>query len=342
MEATQALTPESLVPRLGEYLVEKQLVNLEDLEEALAYQESLRSSNASPPLIGQILVRLGRIDQLSLDKAITEQILQLRQALEETNQQLEIKISARTEDLQQALQRLSELNQEKVNFVSNISHELRTPLTHLKGYIDLLVNKDLGDLEERQTQALGVMQRATDKLEHLINDLILFSTSEREVMYLHIQPFDIKALCLKVVNSLKASATAEGLSLEFINSSNLPYAAADQQKIEWTIYHLLENAIKFTPPGGKVVLRVEQNENLIHVNVIDTGIGIRESQLDEIFEPFHQLDGSSSRKYAGVGLGLSLVKKVIEAHGSVLHVQSVVGEGSSFEFLLNTSKRMDE
>jgi signal transduction histidine kinase len=341
MEATQALTPEVLVPRLGEYLVEKQFVSLEDLEEALAYQESLRSENAKPPLIGQILVRLGKIDQVRLDKTITEQILQLRQALEETNQQLETKVAARTEDLQQALQRLSELNQEKVNFVSNISHELRTPLTHLRGYLDLLVNKDLGDLEEKQLQALNVMQRATDKLEHLINDLILFSTSENEVMYLNIQPFDIKALCLKVINSLKASAIAEGLSLEFINSSNLPYAEADQQKIEWTIYHLLENAIKFTPPGGKVILRAEQNANLIHVNVMDTGIGIPEDKLDEIFEPFHQLDGSSTRKYAGVGLGLSLVKKMIEAHGSVLHVQSVVGEGSSFEFLLNTSKRLD-
>ena len=107
------------------------------------------------------------------------------------------------------------------------------------------------------------------------------------------------------------------------------------QKIAWVLNQLVDNGIKFTPSNGRVVVSVKrEGENLIIVSVTDTGIGIPSAHLEEIFEPFHQLDGSTTRRYGGTGLGLSLVRQIIEAHGSMLEVQSIEGRGSTFKFPL--------
>ncbi|HAX70014.1 MAG TPA: hypothetical protein DCY14_10430 [Anaerolineae bacterium] len=115
----------------------------------------------------------------------------------------------------------------------------------------------------------------------------------------------------------------------------LPPVQADAEKLGWVVNQLLDNAIKFTPSGGSVTISlVEEGSNLVQLSVVDTGIGIPVSRMKEIFEPFHQLDGSSTRRYGGTGLGLSLVRQIIEAHGSLLDVKSVEGKGSSFKFPL--------
>jgi signal transduction histidine kinase len=117
---------------------------------------------------------------------------------------------------------------------------------------------------------------------------------------------------------------------------------ADPQKIAWALGQLLDNAIKFTPSGGRVVLNIRrETANLIIVSVTDTGIGIPPHRIEEIFEPFHQLDGSSTRKYGGTGIGLSLVRQIVEAHGSMLEVNSVDGKGSTFKFPLLTVSEED-
>jgi signal transduction histidine kinase len=116
---------------------------------------------------------------------------------------------------------------------------------------------------------------------------------------------------------------------------NLPRVQADPEKIGWVLSQLLDNGIKFTPSGGRVVISVKaEANNLVVVSVADTGIGIPSNRLLEIFEPFHQLDGSSTRHYGGAGLGLSLVRQIVEAHGSLLDVQSVEGKGTVFKFPL--------
>jgi len=110
---------------------------------------------------------------------------------------------------------------------------------------------------------------------------------------------------------------------------------ADPKKIEWALNQLLDNGIKFTPSGGSVVIAVTQEANhLVSISVTDTGIGIPQARMTEIFEPFHQLDGSTTRHYGGTGLGLSLVRQIVEAHGSLLNVQSVEGKGSVLKFPL--------
>jgi signal transduction histidine kinase len=328
------LTPEMLVPRMGEYLIHKGLISAESLQKALDYQQEA-TAKGNPILLGQALIDLRLLERADLDQAVTEQIIQLRSALQAANRTLERRVEERTAELQKALERVSELNQLKANFVSNVSHELRTPLTHIKGYVELLVTESLGLITEEQRHALQVSQQSTGRLETLIEDLILFSLASRgELSILH-EHVDLRRLVNIAVKSGTAKAEERGVSLNVIVDEDVPHVQADAQKTSWVLNQLLDNGIKFTPAGGRVVVTVKrEGQNLVIVSVTDTGIGIPSNRLNDIFEPFHQLDGSSTRRYGGTGLGLSLVRQIIEAHGSMIEVQSIEGRGSTFKFPL--------
>ena len=147
------LTPEMLVPRLGEYLVQRNYITELDLQKALAYQQEKITDNQSY-LLGQALIDLKLINRAILDQAVTEQIIQLRSALQTANRNLERRVQERTAELEKALERLSELTQMKANFISNVSHELRTPLTHMKGYLELMITGSLGPVSDEQRHML--------------------------------------------------------------------------------------------------------------------------------------------------------------------------------------------
>lgn len=328
------LSPEMLVPRLGEYLVQKGLISEIDLQRALTYQQEA-AYKGGQSLLGQALVDLKLLDKETLDQVITELIIQLRSALQSANRNLEQRVRERTSDLNDALNRLSELSQMKANFVSNISHELRTPLTHIKGYIELLVSESLGPVTEEQRHALTVSQRATGKLEDMIEDLIMFSLASRGEMSMKLESVDIRRVVALLGKTALRKANDRGVMLEVVAPEAIPFVQADGEKISWVVTQLIDNAIKFTPSGGSVTVALEEEgRNLVQVIVRDTGVGIPQSRLNEIFEPFHQLDGSSTRRYGGTGLGMSLVRQIIEAHGSLLDVKSVEGKGSTFKFPL--------
>ena len=334
MAEQHRLTPEMLVPRMGEYLIQKGLISTESLQNALNYQqEEIAKGNSI--LLGQALIDLKLLERADLDQAVTEQIIQLRSALQAANRTLERRVEERTAELQKALERVSELSQLKANFVSNISHELRTPLTHIKGYIELLVTESLGSITDEQRHALQVSQQSTGRLEMLIEDLILFSLASRgELSILH-ENVDLRRLVNLSIKAYVSRAEERGVSLNVMIDEDVPPVQADPQKIAWVLNQLLDNGIKFTPSGGRVVVTIKrEGENLVIVSVTDTGIGIHSSQFNDIFEPFHQLDGSSTRRYGGTGLGLSLVRQIVEAHGSMIEVQSIEGRGSTFKFPL--------
>lgn len=328
------LTPEMLVPRMGEYLIRKGLITEEGLQRALNYQQEA-TAKGMPVLLGQALIDLNLLGRAELDQAVTEQIIQLRSALQAANRNLERRVEERTAELQKALERVSELSQLKSNFVSNISHELRTPLTHIKGYVELLVSESLGPLTEEQRHALQVSQQSAAKLESLIQDLIMVSLASRGEMSIKHESVDICRLANLTVKSHTEHAQERGVNLGTIMDANVPPVQADSQKIAWVLHQLVDNGVKFTPSEGRVVISIKrEGENLVIVSVTDTGIGIPASRLEDIFEPFHQLDNSATRRYGGTGLGLSLVRQIIEAHGSILEVQSVEGHGSTFKFPL--------
>ena len=323
-----------LVPRMGEYLIQKGLITADDLQQALDHQLK-ETDNGNSILLGQALIDLKFIARSDLDQAVTEQILQLRNALQAANRTLERRVEERTAELQQALERVSELSQLKANFISNISHELRTPLTHIKGYIELLITESLGTISEEQKQALQVSQQSTKRLEGLIEDLIMVSLASRGELSIKLEAMDIRRIASLVVKSFNDKALEREIKLQTVIGDDVPFVQGDSQKIGWALSQLIDNGIKFTSTGGSVAVRVKrEGENLVIVSVADSGIGISPLQLKDVFEPFHQLDGSSTRRYGGTGLGLSLVRQIIEAHGSMIDVQSVEGRGTIFKFPL--------
>ena len=334
MPDQRRLTPEMLVPRLGEYLVHKGLISAEDIQRALAYQQE-QSDQGNNILLGQALIDLNKISRADLDQAVTEQIIQLRTALQASNRSLERRVDERTAELQKALERVSELSQLKANFISNISHELRTPLTHIKGYAELLISESLGPITDEQRHALAVCQQSTNRLETLVDDLIMVALASRGEMSLKQESVDVCRLVNLAVKSQTEAASRRGVNLQSVLDGDVPMVQADSQKIAWVLGQLIDNGIKFTPSGGNVQVSVKrEGENLVILTVTDTGIGIPANRLKDIFEPFHQLDGSTTRQYSGTGLGLSLVRQIIEAHGSMLDVQSTEGRGSTFKFPL--------
>lgn len=331
------VSPEILVPRIGEYLVQRKIITLPELNKALFIQLEKAKQGEEMPL-GKILVEMNLIDQETLDEAITEQLIRFRNALEQSNRQLEHRVQQRTAELQDALNKINELNQLKNNFISNISHELRTPLTHIKGYLDLMISNDLGPLSEDQNQVLEIMGKATNRLERLIEDLIMFTFAEHEQVLISPGEFDLVALTQEIISNFQTTFTQNQFKLDVIPEMKSAFVMADQKKIAWVITQLIDNAIKFSKKGAIIEISILWTQEIINLKVKDNGIGIQEERIHEIFEPFHQLDSSSTRKAGGVGLGLALAKKIIESHGATLNVDSNFDVGSSFDFSLNRLK----
>jgi len=326
-------TPEAVVPRIGEYLLEQGLLTGDQLDSALVRQREM-ADRGQRRLLGQTLLEMKLVDRETLDRAVTRQIIELHAALQESNRTLERRVAERTAELRRALERLTELNQIKANLISNVSHELRTPLAHILGYVELLEEGQLGPLSDEQRKAMGVIHRGSDRLGRLIEDLIEFSTASRSGVVLKLQPVDLPALMRGVIERSSAKAEKAGVRLALHAPPELRSAQADMEKLGWVLFQLVDNGIKFTPTGGEVALRGAKEGTLVRLSVADTGIGIPSERLEEIFEPLHQLDGSPTRRYGGTGLGLALVKLIVGAHGSQVHVESEPGKGTLLSFLL--------
>ncbi len=330
------MKPEILVPRLGDFLIEKGILTHKELEQGLSYQRQ-RKDDGNPILIGQALVELGFISTDALDQAITVQILLLQSALKQTNLELDGRVQERTAELQTALKKLTELNQLKSNFISSISHELRTPLTHIRGYLEVLLEGSLGELTDSQTEAIKAITKAEEHLEALIEDLIQFSLAARNELTIRWDAINLTAIARNAVQQSEHKARNKDIALTINAYPDLPAVQGDYDKLLWVVSQLIDNGIKFTPQGGCVDVNVANTNNVVTISVSDTGIGIPIDRQTEIFEPFHQLDGSSTRRYNGTGIGLALANQIVEAHTSKITVFSLEGQGSKFSFSLPVS-----
>ncbi len=320
---------EQLVPRLGDYLIANGYVTQADLEAAL-----MRKSERPEALLGQILVEMGVIRRETLDQVIAHQILELQLALLESNRTLEARVQERTAELESALIKLADINKLKSNIIANISHELRTPLTHVKGYSALLAEGDLGPLTGEQHEAFGAILRAVTRLESLINDLITYASASRGEITINPDPVPTRALIDQVREQFDLPARAKGIELVCTLVPGAEMVQADSEKLLWVLLQLVDNALKFTPSGGRIDVLAAPTGSRVLFRVADTGIGIAAEQIPLVFEEFRQLDGSSTRRYGGTGLGLALAHRIIEAHGAHFRVESEVGRGSAFEFTL--------
>jgi len=328
-----SLSPEILVPRLGDYLVERGFLSDQQLNQALNIQR-VRDEAGDYKLLGRILIEENFINQTMLDTAITEQIAILQGALKKSNSELEDRVRERTNELRHALHQITKLNKLKTNFISNISHELRTPLAHMIGYIDLIKDYSLGPLTDDQVHAVNVLVKSYNRLHGLIDELLQFSMLSQGEMSISQTIISTEKLIDKAISHAHSLALEKKVNLSINHLSKKTQVYADQDKISWVLGELIENGIKFNQEGGQVDVKISSQNGLVNFQVSDNGVGINEDQIDEIFEPFHQLDGSSTRHQGGTGIGLTLAKQIIDAHGSKLRVKSIKNQGTKFEFSL--------
>jgi signal transduction histidine kinase len=323
-----------MLSRFGEFLMKKGYITVAQLDDGLRRQKELAATGVRETL-GQVLLELKVLTREQLELASVEQVQELQSALRQVNTELEQRVADRTRELQEAYRRLAELDRLKGNFVSNISHELRTPLTKIKGFHSLLVAGDLGELTSEQSEALDVMGRGVAELERLVGDLIQFASGARGEMVLRPTIVLADELLAVVTAVAGEKARARSIRLECVASAG-PRSAVrgDAEKLRWVISQLLDNAIKFTPGGGRVAAGSTLTGERVAFWVEDTGPGIAPDRLTELFEPFHQLDGSATRRQGGTGLGLTLVKMILEAHGTAVTVDTALGRGSRFAFEL--------
>ena len=224
----------------------------------------------------------------------------------------------------------------KAQFVATMSHELRTPLNVVLGFGSLLADEAFGELNPQQAEACQKILESSERLAGLINDLLDFSGLQARTLEFHFGTVDVPRLLDEVVADYRPLAEQKDIEIALDCPKDLPSLTADPERLWQTLKHLVDNALKFTPEGGQIGLRAraEQGAGTIAIEVWDTGIGIPEAAMHRLFERFYQVDGSNTRLYGGTGLGLSLVKELVERHGGEVSVESQVGKGSTFHIEL--------
>lgn len=222
----------------------------------------------------------------------------------------------------------------KNEFVSMVSHELRTPLTSIKGYVDLIVDGEAGEINEIQREFLSIVQENSDRLVSLINDLLDISRIESGRVHLKIEPLDLSEVVQGVVDTFRTYADQSGIELSWHATKGLPRAAGDRDRVGQVLMNLVSNAIKYSPGGGSVRIDLRRRGERISVGVTDTGMGISAEDQKQLFSKFFRVDSTLTREIGGTGLGLSICKSVIELHGGSIGVRSKLGEGSTFWFTL--------
>ncbi|MEO5377039.1 MAG: ATP-binding protein [Magnetococcus sp. DMHC-6] len=226
--------------------------------------------------------------------------------------------------------RAEEANRTKSHFLAAMSHEIRTPMNAILGMGEVL--KESG-LNEEQSDYLKVLIHAGENLLALINDILDLSKVEAGQLMLEALSFDLQELAVGTWRILRNTALTKGLVFDCLVKPDCPrFVVGDPSRLRQILLNLLGNAIKFTEQGRVVLLLESGDQDYIKFSISDTGIGIKESQIEDIFEPFRQADGAVSRRYGGTGLGLSICKQLIHAMGGIIQVESAVGKGSVFRF----------
>jgi signal transduction histidine kinase/DNA-binding response OmpR family regulator len=242
-------------------------------------------------------------------------------------------LEASNRALSAANRELQELDRLKSDLLANVSHELRTPLTAVQGYAEAMSDGLLGGVVDEQREALAVVQRNLRRLLAMIDQLLASSRLERGVLVVDPRPCDLKALAQEEIETLRGAADLD-CNLRLEAPPVLPPVLADRNRIAEVFSNLLSNALKFTPAGGDVSLRLERQGSEVEVVVADTGIGIPAEAQARIFDRFYQVDPSSKRRYGGLGLGLAIVRELVRAHGREITVESLPGKGTRFRFCL--------
>lgn len=250
-------------------------------------------------------------------------------------QELEKKVEERTHALQHVLEEVKIISKRKSDFISAVSHELRTPLTSIKGYASILLTGKLGQIPEEVEKRLDKINRHSDELTHLVNDLLDISRIESGKVIMQPVPIDLRNILAGVSDLLGGQLKERQIEFSTDIPEETAQVMADTNQIGRVFINLIGNSLKFTPVNGKISVTAHNIENnFVQIDVSDNGCGIPEGAREAIFEEFYRVDNAINQQAKGTGLGLSLVKHIVEAHGGKIWVTSQVGQGSTFSFIL--------
>ena len=256
----------------------------------------------------------------------------LRQHAEERGRLLESERAARAEAeaaqrlLSEQNQRLRELDRLKDDFVSLVSHELRTPLTSIRGYLELLLDEG-SDLTDEQRRFLGIVDRNSERLLSLVSDLLFLAQIEAGKLAIEVGLVDLETIAEESVETASPGATARGVALTF-TTDELPKLRGDRARLAQVLDNLISNAVKFTPAGGRVDVRLKAADELALVEVEDTGIGIPQDEQQQLFERFFRSSRATQNAIPGTGLGLTITKAIVERHGGRIALESTENVGT--------------
>jgi PAS domain S-box-containing protein len=292
---------------------------------------------------GKILNRRGEpLAIVSVLHDLTEQAEneRLYDELKTFSSQLEERIRAATADLAEQNTRLQwqsreleKANRLKSEFLASMSHELRTPINALIGYASLMLDRIYGDLTPRQEEGLNRIQGAAQHLLALINDILDLAKIEAGRMPLHLDDVTLSDIVTEISQQIEPLVKKKSLSFNVEMPPKPLTLHTDRTKVKQILLNLLSNAVKFTHKGG-IWVTVSKDEEDLRFDVRDTGIGIKESDIDSMWEDFRQVDQSRTREFGGTGLGLSITRKLVDALGGHVFAESVFGKGSTFTVVL--------
>jgi signal transduction histidine kinase len=279
-------------------------------------------------------IELDRRDELG---GLADELNRMAASLQELVKGLEQKVAERTNELQQALAELSQKSSQleiaskhKSDFLANMSHELRTPLNAIIGFSQVLQQKLVGEINEKQEEYLNDVLSSAGHLLTLINDILDLSKVEAGHVELETATFSLREALERGIVMVRERATKNGVQLALEVDPEIDLVDGDERRIRQVVFNLLSNAVKFTPEGGRIDITTARSDGEVRVAVADTGPGIARSDLQRIFEEFQQAQPDSE----GTGLGLALSKSLVELHGGRMWVESEIGKGSTFVFTL--------
>jgi signal transduction histidine kinase len=264
-------------------------------------------------------------------------LVQVLSELEEKREQLErlnTKLEESNRELNQANAQLRELSAMKEEFLALTTHDLRSPLTVISGVINFFTSGRLGDLTGEQKNMVAMMERNTQNLIELVNDLLDASKLESGTMRLDFTTIELGGLVEDLRHQMQPLASEKEITLSDAMPEVLPPLRADRAKLRRILVNLVSNALKFTSKGGRVEVAAAPDGNFVRVSVSDTGVGIAPEDLHDIFDKYAQARSRATRSEKGTGLGLYITRQLVELHGGRIEVRSELGKGSTFSFTI--------
>ncbi|MCB8942649.1 MAG: GAF domain-containing protein [Ardenticatenaceae bacterium] len=293
-------------------------------------------------LVFPLIARNEAIGTLTVDsdrpEAFTESDIQLmtvaaaQVGIAIANARLFEELERHTAELSRAYEELKESDRLKDELVQNVSHELRTPLTFVKGYVDLLMDGEMGVMTPEQVEALKIVSEKTDVITRLIQDIMALQRIDSG--NLQMEEVAMADLIETAVAGHRLVASDKGIEVAHNLTGEKGIVVIDRGRINQVLDNLIGNAVKFSPDGGTIMVSLEERESEVCVTVSDEGIGLAEDQRERIFDRFYQVDGSAIRRFGGTGLGLAIVKRIVDAHHGRVWVESELNKGSTFYFTL--------